>query len=263
MDAAQTFSADRLWLATLTRRGWAWEFMRRSPRYRAAFEQYGASVAESGQWGLLKYEDPERDAREAVVFWHVDHCPGVLPLVAVRDVQYAIPISVDFGHLACRVDLHLHDTGDRLDILCSEAGRFLQVSIAGTASLKEAPLMMLALEYPANVTARAASFRRFNDLMQHGHLRQHLYPREPRAPRLIDVLKALDGSLAGLAHRDIALRIFSPERVEAEWGRKQYHLKDKVRRAVAYGQVLMEGGYRQFLQPTYSRQIVRPVVPYG
>lgn len=255
---------DKLWLAQLSRRGWAWEFLRRSPGYRAAFQRQEASVADAAQWGLLKYEDPQRDAKDAVVFWRADDCPGVLPLVTVRDDEYAIPVSLDFGHLICRVDRHHHERGDKIDFLFSEADRFLQVSIKGAASLiKDAPLMMSALENPGNVTARAASFRRFNDLMQHGHLRQTLYPREPRAPRLINVLKALDGSLAGLPHRDIALQIFSKERVETDWGRKQHHLKDKVRRAVAYGQALMDGGYRQFLQPTYSRQIVRPVAPYG
>ena len=183
--------------------------------------------------------------------------------MTVQNDEYPIPVSFDFGRLVCGVYQHHHRRDDKIDLLFSEAGRFLQVSIKGAARLKDAPLMMLALEYPGNVTARAASFRRFNDLMQHGRLRQTLYPREPRAPRLINVLKALDGSLAGLAHRDIALQIFSKERVESDWGRKQHHLKDKVRRAVAYGQVLIDGGYRQFLQPTYSRQIVRPVMPYG
>jgi hypothetical protein len=108
---------------------------------------------------------------------------------------------------------------------------------------------------PENISARTSSFRRFNDLMQHGRLRQTLYPPEPRAPRLLNVLTALDGSLAGLSHREIAMLMFRRERVEADWGGRQHHLRDQVRRAIGYGHVLMDGGYRQFLRPTHSRQL--------
>jgi hypothetical protein len=133
--------------------------------------------------------------------------------------------------------------------------------ISGAPELQGASLFMPALDVSENVTVRAASFRRLNDLMQHGHLRKTLYPREPRAPRLINVLKALDGSLEGLPHREIAILVFNKDRVEADWTGRQNHLRDQIRRAIGYGQVLMNGGYRQFLRPTYSRQIARPDVP--
>jgi hypothetical protein len=71
---------------------------------------------------------------------------------------------------------------------------------------------------------------------------------------LIKVLRALDGSIAGLPHREIAVQLFGKESVDREWGHKRAHLSDKVRRAIAYGQNLMTGSYRQFLRPTYSLQ---------
>jgi hypothetical protein len=246
------------WLKTLSRRGWAWEFLRRSPAYCSDFSQGLGTDAD--KWGLMRLENPARDARHAGVFWHAEECPSVLPLVAVQDTKFAIPVPFNLDAVACKVDIHHHDGGDRVDILFSEEGRFLQLSIEGAKNLSGTPLMMLALEYPGHVTARAASFRRLNDLMQHGHLRQSLYPRDPRAPRLMKVLTALDGALAGLAHREIALQIFNRQRVEAEWGGRQQNLRDQVRRAIAYGQGLMGGGYKQFLRPTYSRQIARPGV---
>jgi hypothetical protein len=93
--------------------------------------------------------------------------------------------------IACRVEIHHSRNGDTTDVLFSEDGRFLQLSISGAPELQGASLFMPALDVSENVTVRAASFRRLNDLMQHGHLRKTLYPREPRAPRLINVLKAL------------------------------------------------------------------------
>ena len=252
--------SDTDWLRSLSRRGWAWEFLRRLPAYRDGFAQYGAVDEESQRWGLLRYEEPLLDARSASVFWRLEDCSSVLPLSVLKDVdrQQLVPFNLD--HISCRIEFHHSDSGDRSDVLFVEEGRFLQVSISGSRDLKNALLFMPALDVPENVTARAASFRRLNDLMQHGHMRQTLYPQEPRAPRLVSVLKALDGSLAGLPHREIAMLIFSKERVEADWGGAQHHLRDQVRRAIGYGQSLMGGGYRQFLRPTYSRQIARPGV---
>lgn len=252
--------SDNTWLGSLSRRGWAWEFLRRLPAYRNAFTQYGAVGEDARRWGLLRYEEPTLDARSASVFWRLEDCPSVLPLSVLKgaDRQQLIPFNLD--HISCRIEFHHSDLGDRSDVLFMEEGRFLQVSISPTGDLKNALLFMPALDIPGNVTARAASFRRLNDLMQHGRLRQILYPQEPRAPRLSNVLKALDGSLAGLPHREIAMLMFSKERVEADWGGPQHHLRDQVRRAIGYGHNLMDGGYRQFLRPTYSRQIARPGV---
>lgn len=256
-----TLPVDRQWLTQLSRHGWAWEFLRRSPVYRDGYLQYGAATANTADWGLLRYEDPTRDARDAAVFWREQDCSSVLPLTALPPSDDARMVTFNLDHLSCKVDFHHHERGGRIDVLFSEAGRFLQVSIAAHGDLKGAQLFMPALDVPENVTARAAAFRRLNDLMQHGKLRQTLYPQETRAPRLINVLKALDGSLAGLSHREIALLIFSKAWVDSEWGGRQHHLRDKVRRAIGYGHSLMEGGYRQFLRPTYSRQIARPGAP--
>jgi hypothetical protein len=247
------------WLKTLRRRGWAWEFLRRLPAYRKAFMQRDAAGADACRWGLLRYEEPTLDARSATAFWRLEDCPGVLPLSALSKVDRDQLVPFNLDRVLCRIEFHHSDSDDRSDVLFVEEGRFLQVSISGTKELNGALLFMPALDIPENVTARAASFRRLNDLMLHGHLRQTLYPQEPRAPRLVTVLKALDGSLAGLPHREIAMLIFSKERVDADWG-VQHHLRDQVRRAISYGQSLMEGGYRQFLRPTYSRQIARPGV---
>lgn len=261
MDPVQLQKRDYAWLLGLARHGWAWEFLRRSPSYIELFLERGPVDADAASWGLLRYENHALDARAASVFWRHEDCPSVLRLTALRDSERATSVAFNLDHVSSRIEFCHSNNGDRTDVLFVEAGRFLQVSISGTQDLKKAVLFMPALELPENVTARAASYRRLNDLIHRGHLRPTLYPQEPRGPRLINVLKALDGSLAGLSHREIALLIFSKERVEADWGGRQHNLRDQVRRAIAYGHSLMDGGYRQFLRPTYSRQIARPGVP--
>lgn len=248
---------DRSWLTKCSRRGWAWEFLRRQPYYQEAYKQHGPAVADAGRWGLMRYEDPMRDARAAAIFWRKEDCPSVLPLIAIEGAKAngSIPFSLD--QLSCRVDWHQSQNGESSDLLFSDAGKYLQVSVEPAGDLKGAHLFTPALNVPDNLAARIFSLRRFNDLIQHGHLRPNLYPPEPRASRLLNVLKALEGAMAGLSHREIALLIFSRERVESDWGGRQHHLRDQVRRAVAYGHVLMNGGYRQFLGPTSSRRAAR------
>lgn len=80
-----------------------------------------------------------------------------------------------------------------------------------------------------------------------GELPARLFPPEKRGPRLNVVLRALDGSLAGASHREIAEVLIGERRVHAEWADPRDHLRDRIRRAVSRGRALMNGGYRDFL----------------
>jgi hypothetical protein len=71
---------------------------------------------------------------------------------------------------------------------------------------------------------------------------------DPRSRRFQLILQALDGSLAGLSHREIAEISVGRERVEADWNHPGGHLRDRVRRAVRRGRFLMNGGYLQLLR---------------
>ena len=71
---------------------------------------------------------------------------------------------------------------------------------------------------------------------------------DPRSRRLHLILQALDGAIAGMSHREIAVTLFGPERVQADWRHPGQHLRDRVRRAVSRGHFLMEGGYRALLR---------------
>ncbi|MDE2465914.1 MAG: DUF2285 domain-containing protein, partial [Alphaproteobacteria bacterium] len=75
-----------------------------------------------------------------------------------------------------------------------------------------------------------------------------LHPlRAQPATRLYQVLTALDGWRAGLAHRQIAIALFGAARVAREWRDPHECLRDSVRRAIARGRQLSEAGYRRIL----------------
>jgi hypothetical protein len=246
-------NSDRQWLAHLSRRGWAWEFLRRNPEYRAMYNAGGGSAA--ANWGLLHFADPSLDALTADVFWHPDDCTDVLPMTFCADEDVATGVTLDLRRLSCRIAFASDQEVQRRDILFSEEGRFLQLAIFGDGNWKGATLMVAALDEPNTVMARTASLRRLNDLLFNKTMRKVLYPPESRAPRLINVLFALDGWLAQLPQREIAATMFGKARVEREWNDPRENLRDQVRRAIGYGQDLMNGGYRQFLRLTFARRI--------
>ena len=61
------------------------------------------------------------------------------------------------------------------------------------------------------------------------------------------ILQALDGAMTGARHRDIAISLFGERRVLADWGLPDNHLRDHVRRAIAQGRMLMDGGFARLL----------------
>jgi len=245
----------RAWLAGLSRRGWAWEFLRRSPEYRRAFECRDEGDSSPAKWGLLGFEDPDVDALHADVFWRIEDCAEVLPMALNRDVNLSTGVTLNLEGLSCRVSFLKYEMTSRTDILFCESGRFLQIAILGNGDLSGANLVVPALDGPNSIMARTASLRRLNDLLFNKHMRHVLYPPESRAPRLTNVLFALDGWLAHKPQREIAATMFGNARVEREWNDPRENLRDRVRRAIGYGQALMNGDYRRFLRLTFARRI--------
>ncbi|MDA4848877.1 DNA -binding domain-containing protein [Hoeflea poritis] len=74
-----------------------------------------------------------------------------------------------------------------------------------------------------------------------------LFPQYARGRRLCFVLRALDGSLAGASHREIAEALIGEWRVDSDWTDPGEHLRDRIRRAVRRGHALVDNGYRAFL----------------
>lgn len=68
-----------------------------------------------------------------------------------------------------------------------------------------------------------------------------------RDSKYFDYLVALDGHLAGRTYRDIAEVLYGADRIGPYWTDDSRGFKSKVRRAVACGLALMNGGYLAFL----------------
>src|SRR6185437_7855299 len=87
--------------AEFTGTAWAWEFLRRNPHYRAHFAQ--GEPVDIPDWLLLRFEDPNLDARHADVFWKPNACKYVLPLIAGTTSKDGDGQRFSLEKLRCRV----------------------------------------------------------------------------------------------------------------------------------------------------------------
>lgn len=138
--------------------------------------------------------------------------------------------------------------GPRQHVLVQDAGRCLQLTVAGADILGPAHLVSEALVGEGRLRAHLGAVACLNDFHRSGRLLKRHLPPEPRGARLALVLQALDGWLAGASHREIAEGLFGRPRVEVDWGDPGDHLRDRTRRAIRRGRTLMDGGYRCFLR---------------
>lgn len=202
-------------------------------------------IRSSGLWCV--FEDPDADARTANIFWRREACRDVLPL-AISDQSCGSDHEYfRLAGLSCRVITHRDENTNLCHVLFAQDGRFFQLEICGAVHLEDGLLLTPVLPAPALRSARILGIRRLADLMSHGYLRPSLYPPERRGPRLMRVVQALDGALAGASQRDIGIALFGLDRVEREWHHPHNYLRDHVRRAIGHGRRLMAGGYRKLL----------------
>lgn len=242
--ADKTDPAPYQWTHKLPKLSWAWEFLRRNPRYRADCSAANScSVVAAGAWPLLRLIDPAEDALSAEVFWRKEACGSVLPLASTLHAADEPTRSFSLDEVRCRV--RVIDEGDVHHVLFSQDGRSLQLEVHGP--LNGAVFLTPALLRQEMASDRLVAMKRLNDVVNSGILRPELYPPEARAARFVTLISVLDGLLLNLSHRDIAIRLFGLDRVAQDWSHPGNHMRDHVRRAVLSAREMMESGYRRLL----------------
>ncbi|MER9344792.1 DUF2285 domain-containing protein [Mesorhizobium sp. M0601] len=153
---------------------------------------------------------------------------------------------LDLAALSCRISILVTRDGHQ-HVLVEDNGRSFQLAASGVSTLEPVRLTSSALWSPEELKLRLNALECLSSLRSTGRLQPRFFPAEPRRSRLHWVLRALDGSIAGAPHREIAIALFGKTRVERDWADPGDHLRDGVRRAVRRGRSLMNGGYRRFL----------------
>lgn len=154
---------------------------------------------------------------------------------------------IDLGALSCRTVVLVDEAEGNQHVLFHQEGHHLQLALTQGSLLEPARLVTNAV-FPAQwMSQRINALVCLNHLHARGKLSARYFPVEPRHQRLHFALRALDGALAGAAHRDIATALFGRARVQADWNDPGDHLRDRIRRAIRRGQQLMNGEYRRLL----------------
>lgn len=131
--------------------------------------------------------------------------------------------------------------------LYQDGNHFLQLCIRGSPRSNWVHLLAEAVVAPDSLRFHLRSVEVLNHLWHKGKFPDHFPSIGPSSTRLRFVLRALDGRLAGASYREIAIVLIGADRVRAGWRDDNSHLKNRIRRAVLRGRILMRGGYRRLL----------------
>ena len=246
------------------RSDWAWEYLRRNGDYQADWRETiprdlpgvllrdGTTVVRltrrdlrAEHWGLQAFANPFRPAPHTTVFWLPSRCRGTIRAQC---------------HMTCGVT-----SPDTFTLDAFDARRTAAIGVDGIPVVwlkgQGFTVALIApgwdvLTRPAALTFELAGFDQLQAKVECLMLMQRLrkagtpasssVPRQT-AQRLHLTLRALDGHLAGMTYRQIAVEIFGAARVAADWHSSSRSLKDLTRRLVAKGHQLMKGGYLDLL----------------
>lgn len=170
----------------------------------------------------------------------------MIPTIAFPADRHRLARSFRLTDLTCPTKLLLTADGNQ-HVLFGQGVRSLQLTVTGASVLTPVNLLTDAVGEPRRIDTRLTGLRALNAVCASGQIPAPRLPDEPRLKRLRTVLQALDGWLAGASYREIAVALFGAARVEADWRDPRDHFRDRVRRAVRRGRMLMNGGYRTFL----------------
>lgn len=189
------------------RRCFAWEWLRRTPAYAAAWGKQGAAPS---IFGLLRLEDPVCDALSARPFWSADVDRAVLRAeMSGAGGDRFDPANV--RHLSS----HFADDGEH--VLFSDGLRSIRLDML-SGSLATGPVALRwRIDGIASAAPQLLSLRQFIALARTGGFARSLHPVERRASRWARMLRVHDALASGAGHREIAGALFGADAAGPRW----------------------------------------------
>lgn len=248
---------------SLPRIGWAWEYVRRNPELRklqyevVPHRENGSSLLRTvnlprpspdlEKWGLLFFDDFEKTAHEALVFWRREICPFVASVWAFEVDAEVEAARFSLSHLNCEGCMLHTDGADH--VLLKKAGRTVQLIWNGADIVNDGLVLTVPIELFERMTdGERLATRRLLDIQRYGRIRARLFKPDPRNVKLRMCLQALDGRLAGASWRQVAGAVFGEQWEMEERGGQSRSLLDRTRRHFSRGLAYMKGQYREFLK---------------
>lgn len=247
---------------TLSPSDLAWEFLRRAPAYQRDYRLNRKGMASAqrrthsgpkvtriwrlpkraSSWGLRFFVDPALPAPSSPVCWCHSKAAPVLEALAERP-RLSAPPDLRINELSSAAHIILGPAGDQL-VLLKDANSAVTLRLHGSrATLGPVAVvfMLRGLPDPGYVAGVLGSLANLVSCPS----RDAHQGRDPLMMR--DALVALDGRCAGASYRDVAAVLYGSERTYAEWSGLSRWMKERVRRALARGEQLRDGGYLELL----------------
>ena len=264
-ECVQISLDDYEYTCRLSRSRWAWEFLRRNVEFRdiatitdpskvskksachsVKLMRLECDQVAAEQYGLLFFPDINENGHDADLFWN----PALFARALTVQVTPRHPNERDEIFEAtvanCEVT-HLTDRVGREHILIKGNGHTLQVVCSGLSTLSVEPVRLKliidsvsSLDETLKVIGRAQRILGKEDSsFCDGWSRSSLAFR--------NALIALDAHEAGLTYFETAAIIYGEDRANEAWQSASRAMKDEMRRALARGRELRDGGYRDLL----------------
>ena len=231
----------------------AWEWLRRTPAYRAAAERardasVGRHVGGPGDapehWGLHDFVPPHLATPVARPIWSADAYPHVL---RVETGPARGDEDFDLERVAAMTSL-VGAADGREHLLISDGLRVIRVDVLeGTVAAGPARLHY-RLSGLASAERAVLTLRRLLAFWRTGRFCRSLHPVEARARRWALMLRAHDALASGADQRAIAEVLLSAEAGEPRWRCRVPSLQSRAQRLVARARHMSSGGYRELLQ---------------
>jgi hypothetical protein len=241
---------------------WAFEFLRRNEHFRRVaqkhvsesqipvldrIESFGEDSAMLA-FGVLWCETADKPFEQSPVFWDPKIHAGVI------DARIGNAHSGTAGAFGA---IRLSDVGDALQIFANGpapaqlligVGAPVQVNcLEGDPGAPNAVIIPI-ISPQRSLRRQLMNIRRLMSLGADNPAPGSYFRPHPKSARLLEVLTALDGSLARRPLRDIAIDNYGEDLVAADWAPEGGYLIERVRRSIRRGRALMAGDYKRLLQ---------------
>jgi hypothetical protein len=222
-------------LLAIDRRAFAWEWLRRSKDYRAAWQNWmsgeGSDRLQARRFGLERFEDPCRPSPAARPIWSVEADPGVLP-VRLSNLFAAEGDRVDLLRLASFVTLDVADD-DTERLLLSDGRHFVRLDVVEGTLIGCPGSLAYLIEGGAGLREPLTTIHQLIGLMSHHRFAQPKPPRSRRRQRWILELRVADALAAGASQQEIARVLFGDAISATRWRIEAPAYRQRVQRLVA------------------------------
>lgn len=245
----------------LRRRDWAWEFLRRNPKFLVEAYEYFHAVQRSTSciadskvlhlyercpfaetWGLMFFPNPDQAAPRADVYWLSEWDPAIVSMkVSARNSGEVDEMKAVID--GCQIDV-LRDPDGTEHLLTRGAYSSAQSICSGMSLLHARQPVRVDLDTrgPGRMHQAYDAYKLAEEILHPGPFKW-----TEKTTRLRNALVCMDVKAAGLPLRHAAEIIYGQERVDSDWS-KQKSMRDLMSSYLGTGERLANGGYRKFLQ---------------